>query len=1277
MIQISRKLWLDTMKKHLSRSDVRHTRRNVPQLEPLEDRTVPASLTGMVFADLNADGILDVGEMGVGGVTLILRSGDGNVVGTTVTGATGSYAFDVAAGKYSLQEVQPTGLGSTTPNVISIDLPDTGLSGQNFGDRFSSLAGRVYFDANNNGVQDAGEPALAGVKLQLTGTDANGLAINQTQFSKADGSYLFDNLLSGTYTITETTPDKFNDGLDAVGTAGGTIGNDVITNIPLTAGVAGTGYNFGERGTAITGVVFLDTDRDGQFDTTEKGIAGVLISLRNDKGEVVATTVTGENGGYLFNGLTAGRFTITETQPTGYGNSTANVRSNVDVTANGLTGQNFGETLGALGGFVYIDANNNGKFDTTEKGIAGAKVTLTGTDVFGTAVNQTATSGADGSYNFTELFSGTYVVTETQPSPFIDGKDTVGTVNGILRGKLGADTITNITLPDGRLGINYNFGEKAPTATGTTFITGSVFFDKNGNGKQDADETGIADVTLTLKDENSVVVGTTKTDSSGFYGFFDIKAGKFTIEETQPDGFDSSSLDTLLVTVPAEGLIGQNFAEVTSSISGQVYLDLNNNGFRDANEQGLGGVLITLTGTETTSGKAVTRTTTTGVDGKYSFANLRAGTYVVEETQPIGVADGQDRTGTGGGTLANDKVSNISLGIGASVTGYDFGEVNRGMSGVVFVDLNNNGLQDAGEPGIAGVQINLTGTDSGGNAVTRIAFTSATGFFSFNDLPVGTYELTQTQPGGWTDGQDRVGTLGGTLANDKISNIIVTAGSFGTGYLFGEQGTVLTGRVFIDSDRDSIEDPTEAHLGGVLLTLRGPENELIGTTLTAADGSYMFGPLVAGDYTLEMTLPNGYGTLNGANNGPHDLIHEITVPAGSVTSELFAVTTGSLSGSVYRDFNNNGLQDVEETGIAGVLLTLTGTDANGVSVSRQVVTGTDGTYSFSGLLGGTYAIAQTQPAGFYDGQDSAGTINGNPAGTVGADTITDITLAAGLDGINFRFGEMPSAALNGYVFIDADNDGVMDPATTVNNKAIPAEQGIGGVTITISGTRFDGKALTAVDVVGGLTRVTGADGFYEFGQLPPGVYSVRETQPAGFADGNEQMGDDFDATLPTNDRVVVADDFFSNVRLDPQGNGQLRGPFSFGELQPSSLSGVTYVDRNNNGIRDAGERALRNVLVRLRGTDDRGNVINLTVRSDANGQFTIENLRPSNATGYTLDWVAPFGFVKGRARAGTGGGTLAPNGGRGPITQIVLGVGIQAVDYELGHLIPGKYRLVR
>ncbi len=118
---------------------------------------------------------------------------------------------------------------------------------------------------------------------------------------------------------------------------------------------------------------------------------------------------------------------------------------------------NFGNfpLLSSLAGFVYVDANNNGNKGTGEAPISGVIVTLMGTNDLGQSVTQTTTTSASGAYLFGNLRPGVYKLTETQPSNFIDGKDTIGTPGGTTSN----DMFSNIKLAAGFNGVNNNFGE--------------------------------------------------------------------------------------------------------------------------------------------------------------------------------------------------------------------------------------------------------------------------------------------------------------------------------------------------------------------------------------------------------------------------------------------------------------------------------------------------------------------------------------------------------------------------------------------------------------------------------------------------------------------------------------------------------------------------------------------------------------------------------------------------------------------------------------------------
>jgi len=115
----------------------------------------------------------------------------------------------------------------------------------------------------------------------------------------------------------------------------------------------------------------------------------------------------------------------------------------------------------SLSGSVYVDYDWNGQRDDNpdETGIEGVVINLSGVDLQGNAVTRTVTTDANGHYTFTNLPVGAYQISEAQPR-YIDGSESVGTVNGQTRGEiLGDDVIGNISLSTLEVGIGYDFGE--------------------------------------------------------------------------------------------------------------------------------------------------------------------------------------------------------------------------------------------------------------------------------------------------------------------------------------------------------------------------------------------------------------------------------------------------------------------------------------------------------------------------------------------------------------------------------------------------------------------------------------------------------------------------------------------------------------------------------------------------------------------------------------------------------------------------------------------------
>jgi len=202
----------------------------------------------------------------------------------------------------------------------------------------SSLAGRVFVDTNNNGVDD-GEAGITDVIVSLTGTDTEGNSVNLATVTTEDGTFLFENLLPGTYTLTETQPINYLDGMDTAGSLGGLVGQDTISEIVITGDNQATGYQFAElpQG-SLSGFVFEDFNNDSLIDFQELAIEGVTVTLTgtDDLGNAVTRTAQTDNEGiYFFADLRPGTYTLTETQPTDH--------------------QDGQESLGTMGGVVGDD----------------------------------------------------------------------------------------------------------------------------------------------------------------------------------------------------------------------------------------------------------------------------------------------------------------------------------------------------------------------------------------------------------------------------------------------------------------------------------------------------------------------------------------------------------------------------------------------------------------------------------------------------------------------------------------------------------------------------------------------------------------------------------------------------------------------------------------------------------------------------------------------------------------------------------------------------------
>jgi hypothetical protein len=199
----------------------------------------------------------------------------------------------------------------------------------------------------------------------------------------------------------------------------------------------------------------------------------------------------------------------------------------------------------------------------------------------------------------------------------------------------------------------------------------------------------------------------------------------------------------------------------------------------------------------------------------------------------------------GAGELVHNASGNPVSAVGTTFTinGVPVGP--SSLSGVVFADFNDDGQVDFGEQGIAGVTINLDGTDFLGNPVHLSLVTDSDGAYVFQNLLLGTYMITAPQVlAGYTQGINSVGTGGGTVSGDQFT-VTLTTGQDAMNYNFGEQ-PAATG---------PIQHGQTAGIG----FWNNKNGQALIKALNGGGGTQL------GDW-LATTFPHMFGALSGSNN---------------------------------------------------------------------------------------------------------------------------------------------------------------------------------------------------------------------------------------------------------------------------------------------------------------------------------------------------------------------------------------------------------------------------
>lgn len=363
------------------------------------------------------------------------------------------------------------------------------------------------------------------------------------------------------------------------------------------------------------------------------------------------------------------------------------------------------------------------------------------------------------------------------------------------------------------------------------------------------------------------------------------------------------------------------------------------------------------------------------------------------------------------------------------------------------------------------------------------------------------------------------------------------------------------------------------------------------------------------------------------------------------------VTQTSLGNRVWYDTDGDGSQDPSEPGIEDVEVSLYAADS--ITLITQALTDADGFYRFYGLEENTtYVIKLDNSADFNSGAllntaltkqddngttdmlDSDGALNddGYPQITTTTGTITGVDDPA--DPTEYPtndFGFWQPASIGDYVWYDVDGFGNQ-------NENYPAEN----VTVLLWSVGSDGTIGGGDDFQVGTSTMTDANGYYEFVDLPSGIYylyfdysSLSGTDP----NGNAPIATDWSITLAdatgddTNDSDVDGSGFTIATFLAPgehDPNWDLGLAPTPTPASPVSVGNYVWEDTNGNNTQDNGEPAIVGVKVEL--LDASGFVIG-TAYTDGDGYYQFDNLEDGDT--YEIIFYEPTGYAFVAADSGT------------------------------------------
>ncbi|MCU7813685.1 MAG: carboxypeptidase regulatory-like domain-containing protein [Candidatus Thiodiazotropha sp. (ex Rostrolucina anterorostrata)] len=1001
--------------------------------------------------------------------------------------------------------------------------------------------------------------------------------------------------------------------------------------------------------TSLGDRVWEDTNANGIQDDGENGIPDVTVRLYTclsdgSTGTLVTTTTTDANGNYLFPDLAPGTYKVEFVAPNGYVYSTQDATvdsADSDADANGLTGcytLDPGEhdtsadaglyQTASLGDYVWVDTDEDGQQNETNTGLNGVTVNLK--DGLGMVISSTVTAndnnGNAGYYLFDGLIPGDYSVEFIKPADYNFTRQD----QGDEASDSDVDQVTGMTatttLTSGENDLFWDAGLVQVKAS----LGDRVWEDTDADGLQDANEMGIAGVTVTLKGGGTDgVLGTaddttetTTTNAAGNYLFDNLNAGeeyKVIFSDT-PDGYEyttpnvngnsQDSIDSDAVPMVADNtdmileMLFDN-ANLDSSTSG------NNHSGSVVGDPVFANGMMTLDGNG--DGIKISKTGSLNDNTPERTIHIRFKADDVNGTQVLYEEGGSWRgmnvyidagnlylggwsgnnSSTVGTYLSTDIVAgawydvSLVLDAGASVTpdglkGYLNG-VEFGSADITQIGSHGNGS------GIgivnAGTKLH-TGNTNGQNAFAGM----------IDDVRVYDRALSE----------DEVTSLAGDIA--MTQTVTLTPGEHNPTLDAGLYQTASLGDyVWVDTNEDGQQNDGNTGLNGVTVNLKDSNGDIVATTVTADDsngnaGYYLFDGLIPGDYSVGFVKPAGYDFTTqdqGGDASDSDANQAIgmtaTTTLTSGENDLswdagLVQVKASLGDRVWEDTDADGVQDNGENGIPDVTVRLYTclSDGSTGALVTTTTTDTNGNYLFPDLAPGTYKVEFVAPNGYvYSTQDA--TVDSADSDADANGLTGCYTLDPGEHDTSADAGLYQTASLGDYVWVDTNEDGQQNDGNT----------GLNGVTVNLKDSNGDIVATTVT-----ADDSNGNAGYYLFDGLIPGDYSVGFVKPAGYDFTTQDQGGDASDSDANQATGMTATTTLTSGENDLSWDaGIVKKAAPLGKIGDR-----IWYDANGNGRQDLdlNEGGVAGVTIDLRNQVN-GTILATTI-TDSMGRYLFDNL---------------------------------------------------------------------